>query len=230
MAIYAIGDLHFPGGQEKPMDVFGSHWDDHVSQIVNQWNRTVTPDDLVLIPGDISWAMYFEQAKADLSLIADLPGEKVLLRGNHDFWWNSIGRIRAWLPDTMHAIQNDAFQWQDVVICGTRGWVYPTELNPLDASDTKIFRRELVRLELSLQKAQAKRLPILAMLHYPPLLKDAQGTAFTGLLEKYRVTLCCYGHLHDVGIHSAYQGVKNQIAYHLVSCDAIHFTPKLIYP
>lgn len=228
MAIFAIGDLHFPGGQEKPMNVFGSHWDDHVSQIITRWKQVVNPEDLVLIPGDISWAMHFEQAKADLSVIAELPGEKVLLRGNHDYWWSSIGKIRGWLPDTMHALQNDAFRWRNVMICGTRGWIFPTELNLPEEADMKIYNREQIRLELSLQQARDEKLPIIVMMHYPPLLKDTLNTAFTEMLEKYQVSLCCYGHLHDTGIFSAFQGKHHNIAYHLVSCDAIDFTPKLI--
>ena len=228
MAIYAIGDLHFPGGQEKPMNVFGSHWDDHVSSIVTHWKQVVRPEDLVLIPGDISWAMHFEQAQADLTRIAELPGEKILLRGNHDYWWTSIRKIRDWLPKKMRVVQNDALQWHNYVICGTRGWVFPTKLNPLDAQDTKIFNRELIRLELSLQKASSYQLPLIVMLHYPPLLKDTGGTAVTDMLEKYKVSLCCYGHLHDTGIANAYQGKYHDIEYHLVSCDAIRFTPKLL--
>ncbi len=228
MAIYAIGDLHFPGGQEKPMDVFGSHWDDHVSRIISQWKKTVSPNDLVLIPGDISWAMHFEQAKEDLLLIAQLPGEKILLRGNHDYWWNSIGKIRAWLPEGMHALQNDSIVWNGIRICGTRGWVFPTPQYTLSETDLKIYNRELIRLELSLQQAQDDQLPILAMLHYPPLLKDTACTAFSDLLEQYQVAACCYGHLHDTGIANGFQGIRNGISYHLVSCDSIAFTPQLI--
>ena len=155
MAIYAIGDLHFPGGQEKPMNVFGSHWDDHVSQILANWRQTVSDDDLVLIPGDISWAMHFDQAKEDLSLVASLPGEKVLLRGNHDYWWSSIGKLRAWLPAGMYAVQNDSISWNGVTICGTRGWVFPTEMNPLNEQDEKIYNRELIRLELRCSRRQS---------------------------------------------------------------------------
>ena len=228
MAIYAIGDLHLPGGQDKPMNVFGSLWDDHATQIALRWKQIVKPEDLVLIPGDISWAMQFDQAKADLETIAQLPGEKILLRGNHDYWWSSIGRIRQWLPQGMYALQNDSLRWHDTVICGTRGWVFPTEQNPLDEQDQKVYARELIRLELSLQQAAKHKLPIIAMLHYPPLLKDTLSTAFTDLLEAYGVLMCCFGHLHDVGIQNAFQGKRNQIDYHLVSCDAIHFTPKLI--
>jgi uncharacterized protein len=230
MAIYAIGDLHFPGGQDKPMNVFGSHWDDHAAQIAALWEQTVQSEDLVLIPGDISWAMDFDQAKADLRTIAEFPGEKLLLRGNHDYWWSSIGRIRDWLPPNMHALQNDAFRWQDTAICGTRGWTFPTAQNPLDGQEQKIYNRELIRLELSLQQASGYKLQLIAMLHYPPLLKDTLNTAFTDLLENYGVSLCCFGHLHDVGIQNAFQGKRNGVDYHLVSCDAIGFAPKLLIP
>lgn len=230
MAIYAIGDLHFPGGQEKPMNVFGTLWDDHVSQILSNWRQTVTPGDLVLIPGDISWAMHFDQAKEDLALIAGLPGDKVLLRGNHDYWWSSIGRIREWLPAGMHALQNDAFRWRDYMICGSRGWVIPTELNPPDEQDRRIYSRELIRLELSLQQASKANLPLIVMMHYPPLFKDSVSTGFTDILETYGVSLCCFGHLHDTGIPNAFQGNRRGIAYHLVSCDAIRFTPRLLIP
>lgn len=230
MAIYAIGDLHLPGGQDKPMNVFGSQWYDHASQIAARWKQTVKPGDLVLVPGDISWAMQFDQAKADLESIAELPGEKILLRGNHDYWWASIGKIRQWLPPGMHALQNDAFIWHDTVICGTRGWVFPTEQNPLDEQDRKIYARELQRLELSLQQAAKGKLPIIAMLHYPPLLKDNLSTSFTDLLESYGVMLCCFGHLHDAGIQNAFQGIRNTVEFRLVSCDAIGFTPKLLVP
>lgn len=228
MAIFAIGDLHLPGGQDKPMDVFGSHWGDHAARIADSWNQTVACDDLVLIPGDISWAMQFDQAKNDLLWIAGLPGEKLLLRGNHDYWWSSIGKIRSWLPSGMHALQNDTYLWKGFVICGSRGWVFPTPGNPLDTTDTKVYNRELIRLELSLQKAQSAQRPILVMTHYPPLLKDTLDTAFTALLERYHVSLCCFGHLHDTGIANAFQGRYNGIDYHLVSCDAIQFKPKII--
>ena len=229
MAIYALADLHFPGGQDKPMNVFGNQWDDHVSKVIRNWNDTVHADDLVLVPGDLSWAMHFEQAHADLKLIADLPGEKLILRGNHDYWWSSIAKIRQWLPSSMHALQNDAFVWKDIAIAGARGWTFPTEFSPLNEQDLKIYHRELIRLELSLQQASKYQLPILAMMHYPPLLKDTGRTAFTDLLEQYQVMLCCYGHLHHTGIANAYHGNFHDIPYHLVSCDAIDFTPKLIH-
>ena len=154
MAIYAIGDLHLPGHQEKPMNVFGDHWDRHFDVIRENWLSMVSPEDVVLIPGDISWAMQLEEARDDLMQIAALPGRKLLLRGNHDYWWNSISKVRALLPENMYAIQNDALALDGVVYCGTRGWNIPGEGQPTDPQDVKIFQRELLRLEMSLQQAE----------------------------------------------------------------------------
>lgn len=225
MAIFAIGDLHLSGSGEKPMNVFGHQWDNHFDNICARWVEMIRPTDIVLIPGDISWAMQFEEAKVDLARIAALPGTKILLRGNHDYWWSSISRLRAYLPDGMLALQNDSVEMEDWVICGTRGWTFPTELYPLEAQDMKIYRRELIRLEMTLQAAKAKCKPILAMTHYPPLLSDFRDTAFTDLLETYQVQICVYGHLHGAGIGNGFNGIHKGVRYQLVSCDAIHFAP-----
>lgn len=225
MAIFAIGDLHLSGSGEKPMNVFGRHWDNHFENICVRWREMIEPTDIVLIPGDISWAMQFEEAKIDLQSIAELPGTKILLRGNHDYWWSSISRLRAWLPQGMLALQNDSIALSKMVICGTRGWNFPTDPNPLDDQEMKIYRRELIRLELTLVNARGKGLPILAMTHFPPLLTDYRDTAFTALLERYGVELCVYGHLHGAGIHNGFNGVHNGVEYRLVSCDSIAFAP-----
>lgn len=225
MAIFAIGDLHLSGNGEKPMHVFGSHWENHFDRIRESWLEKVAPSDMVLIPGDISWAMQFEEARKDLLSISELPGEKILLRGNHDYWWNSITRLRAFLPARMSALQNDAMVMQGVAICGTRGWNFPTELNPLDAQELKIYHRELIRLEMSLNDAAKSGLPVLAMTHYPPILQDYPDTAFTALLEQYHVTQCIYGHLHGAGIANGFNGEHHGVQYRLVSCDAIDFSP-----
>ena len=229
MAIFAIGDLHLPGQDEKPMDVFGSHWDRHFETICEHWRGLITQQDVVLIPGDISWAMQFDEAKRDLLDIAALPGKKVLLRGNHDYWWSSITKLRDFLPPGMMALQNDAVVIDGVALCGTRGWNFPMELNPLDAQDEKIYKRELLRLEMALQSAAQSGLPMLAMLHFPPLLKDYRETAFTALLERYPVQLCVYGHLHGMGIQNGFNGSHRGIDYRLVSCDAIGFDPVRIW-
>lgn len=229
MTIFAIGDLHLSGSGAKPMDVFGRHWENHFGQITERWLSMVSPEDTVLIPGDISWAMQFEEATIDLRRIAQLPGTKVLLRGNHDYWWSSITRLRAYLPQDMLALQNDSVALAGVALCGTRGWDFPTESFPLEAQEEKVYRRELIRLELTLQSAKRHGLPILAMMHYPPLLQDHRDTAFTALLERYGVAMCVYGHLHSAGIQNGFSGEHNGVQYRLVSCDAIDFSPVKVW-
>lgn len=225
MRVFAIGDLHLPGGQQKPMNVFGAHWDDHLSRICADWRERVFPEDLVLIPGDISWAMTLDQARGDLANIGALPGKKLLLRGNHDYWWSSIGQVRAALPEGMYALQNDAFLFGDYLIAGTRGWQTPGS-KEFESSDEKIYRRELQRLELSLKDARKKseHAPILAMLHFPPFNEQQEDNDFTALLSHYGVTRVLFGHLHGKSVHSAFQGQLDGIWYHLVSCDALGFS------
>ena len=140
MSIFAIGDLHLPGGDKKPMDVFGPHWEHHFERICADWQSRVKPEDIVLIPGDISWAMQLGDALNDLRDIAKLPGTILLLRGNHDFWWSSVSQLRACLPKNMHAVQNDAFDAGECVFCGTRGWTIPLGPNAA-AQDEKLYRR-----------------------------------------------------------------------------------------
>ena len=142
MRLFAIGDLHLSGGDDKPMDVFGPQWDRHFFHISEQWRKKVGEDDLVLIPGDISWAMYLEEARKDLETIAELPGRIILCKGNHDYWWNSISRVRSVLPPKMQALQFSAADIGPAVVCGTRGWLFPTDEQPLDDANQKIFKRE----------------------------------------------------------------------------------------
>ncbi len=224
MTIFAIGDLHLPGGETKPMDVFGSHWENHFEKIAADWRRRVEPSDLVLLPGDISWAMRLDEALPDLFGIGALPGNKVLLRGNHDYWWGTITRLRAALPKGMHALQNDALVMGDHVICGTRGWVLPGEAG-LDPEDSRIYQRELMRFEMSLQDAQKKGpgLQKLAMLHFPPFNEQKEPSGFTDLMEKYGVEDVVYGHLHGPGLRGGYSGKWRNIRCHLVSCDGLGF-------
>jgi len=229
MSVFAIGDLHLPGHEQKPMDVFGSHWDRHFETISENWKQKITDDDIVLIPGDISWAMQLAEAVDDLKAIADLPGTKLLLRGNHDYWWSSLTKLRAVLPEKMHVIQNDAMRFGDHVFCGTRGWNFPTPQQTLNAQDEKVYLRELARLRMSLD--QARRLggdDVTVMLHFPPLFADGIGTAFTEILEEYAVKRVVYGHLHGAGIKIGFEGMREGISYHLVSCDALDFDPVCI--
>jgi len=226
MRLFAIGDLHLPGGQEKPMDVFGDHWEGHFERIAEDWRSRVTNDDVVLIPGDTSWAMQLSDAVPDLEAIGALPGRKILIKGNHDYWWGGVGQVRRALPEGMMAIQHDVADLGDVVVTGTRGWAFPTEEAPLSAEDERIFNRELIRLELALNAAQkaADGRPILLMLHYPPLYQMERDTAFTRLIEKYPVHTVVYGHLHGAGIRAGFTGEWNGVRYLLASCDALGFT------
>ena len=225
MRLFAIGDLHMPGGDEKPMDVFGDHWEDHFAKIAQDWQQRVTEEDVVLIPGDTSWAMQLASAVPDLQAIDALPGRKILIKGNHDYWWGGIGQVRRALPEGMQAIQHDVVDLGDAVICGTRGWAYPTEETPLSQEDERIFNREMIRLELALQSAVkiAGERPIVVMLHYPPLYNLDKDTPFTRLLEKYPVHTVVYGHLHGAGIRAGFTGEWQGIRYLLTSCDSLGF-------
>ena len=226
MNLYAIGDLHLPGGDDKPMNVFGDHWEGHFERICTDWRERVTDDDLVLIPGDISWAMQLDHARPDLAAIAALPGRKVILKGNHDYWWTSITQVRTAIGETMRAVQNDAVDLGDVVVCGSRGWVIPTKDTQLSPEDERITARELLRMEMSLQAARklAGERPVIAMMHFPPLYDLERDTAFTQLAERYGVHTLVYGHLHGAGIRVAYNGEWNGVRYRLVSCDALDFS------
>ncbi len=229
MSVFAIGDLHLPGHEQKPMDVFGSHWDRHFETISENWRGKIRDEDIVLIPGDISWAMQLAEAADDLKAIGELPGTKLLLRGNHDYWWSSLAKLRAVLPEKMHVIQNDAMRIGDHVFCGTRGWNFPTAQQALGAQDEKVYQRELMRLKMSLE--HARKLggsDVTVMLHFPPLFADGLSTGFTEILEEYAVQRVVYGHLHGAGIKIGFLGQRAGIDYHLVSCDALEFDPLCI--
>ncbi len=230
MRLFAIGDLHLSGGDDKPMDVFGSQWDRHFFHICRNWREKVTEDDAVLIPGDISWAMRLEDAKEDLEAIAELPGRKILCKGNHDYWWNSVSQVRSILPEGMQALQHSAADLGTCAVCGTRGWMFPTENEPLEPHDEKISRREVQRLRLALDDARktAAGRPLIVMMHYPPLLAGEKDTVFTAMMEEYGVRTVVYGHLHGPGIAAGFRGEHNGVRYELVSCDSIGFTPKEI--
>ena len=230
MRLFAIGDLHLSGGDDKPMDVFGPQWDRHFSHIRENWIKFVGDQDVVLIPGDISWAMKLEDARADLEEIGLLPGRKILCKGNHDYWWNSISQVRTILPQGMTALQHSAADLGKAVVCGTRGWLIPTAETPLSQQDEKICRREAERLRLALEEASsmARGRPLVVMTHYPPLTAMEKESIFTRLMEEYRVHTAVYGHLHGAGIQIGWNGECRGVRYHLVSCDSIGFCPKEI--
>lgn len=227
MAVFAISDLHLPA-RVKPMDVFGEHWKNHFDRIRADWRARVLPGDLVLLPGDLSWAIRLEEAREDLASIAELPGQKLLLRGNHDYWWSSIGRVRRALPEGTWALQNDSVLIDGRLYAGSRGWTIPA--GDAEPEDVRIYERERLRLEMSLKNARAKDAdaPITAMMHYPPLTDELTG--FSDILEAYGVTDCVYGHLHGAGLYGAVRGERRGVRYHQVSCDGLEFKLYLLYP
>lgn len=220
--IYSIGDLHLSDGK-KPMDVFGDHWADHFDRVCEDWRTRVGPEDIVLLPGDLSWALSLSGALSNLRAIAALPGIKVMIRGNHDFWWSSLSQLRNALPERMFAIQNDSVSINGILIAGTRGWLLPDE--SVKDDDLKIYRREVMRLNLSLKSARAKSKDqqLVCMMHFPPLTVQCQDTEFTRLLEEYGVSHVVYGHLHGPSLTHAFRGEKSGVFYHQVSSDGIGF-------
>ena len=226
MRIYAIGDLHLSHANPKPMGVFGAAWNQHWEKICANWWRLITAEDVVLIPGDISWAMKLSDAVTDLNSIAELPGKKIIMRGNHDYWWNSLAKVSSVLPASMIALQNDCVDLGEVVVCGSRGWLCKGS-SGFKEEDEKIYNRELVRLELSLSKAAGKN--IIAMTHYPPFNERQEESGFSLLYQKYSVSTAIYGHLHGRSCEYAFEGALNGTQYNLVSCDHLDFCPKLIW-
>lgn len=226
MKVYGISDLHLPGGQQKPMDIFGAEWNDHPQRIAAAWRRVVQPQDLVLCPGDLSWAMKLEEMTGDLAFLAQLPGKILLIRGNHDLWWKSISKVRRALPPNVHALQNDFYPLPGGrAICGTRGWKCPGSAD-FTPQDEKIYQRELQRLQLSLDAAhKAGHRVEIVMLHYPPMNENHTASGFTEKMEAADVKLCVYGHLHGNDRKRAFTGNRNGITYRLVACDALNFTP-----
>jgi len=224
MAFFAIADLHLSYGVDKPMDQFGAQWINHPQKIAENWRRAVGEEDVVLIPGDISWAMRPREAMPDLAFLAELPGRKVLLRGNHDYWWQSIGKVRSILPVGFQAIQNDCLEIDGWAVCGTRGWNIPGSGLPGN-DDPKFYQRERERLGLSLRAAPSG-LAKIVMLHFPPYLKSLEHRGFTDLLEKHRVAVCVFGHLHGAADHRlAPDGEKGGVRYVFCAADAVDFTP-----
>lgn len=239
MTLWAIADLHLAKGvPSKHMRIFGPQWEDYMEKIEAAWRCAVAPEDLVLIPGDISWAMNLEQAKIDLDWIGALPGTKLLLKGNHDYWWGSLAKVQKILPSSCHLLQNNSFQWDHgrIAIGGSRLWDIPG-INFSAASDSipphipeikepealeesqKIYERELLRLEASLKCFPSTATIRIAMTHYPPIGPFLEETAASALLEKYGVQICLFGHLHHTTKKTALFGSLHGIAYHLVACD-----------
>ena len=226
MRIFAISDLHLPA-RRKPMDIFGPHWENHFERIRDSWLSQVTEEDVVLLPGDFTWAMRLDEAMEDIGKVGVLPGRKILLRGNHDYWWGGIGQVRRALPEGMYALQNDAMEMEGIVFAGSRGWTLPGS-EAATGEDLKIYQRERLRLEMSLKAARrlGEEKPLIVMMHYPPFSTACEG--FSDLLSQYGVDKCVYGHLHGAGLQAAFNGVKYGVTYYQVSCDGLNFQVRRI--
>lgn len=220
MSIFAISDLHLSFSSDKPMDIFGACWDNYWQKICEDWESKVGEDDVVLIAGDISWAMTLENALIDITEIAKLKGKKVFIKGNHDYWWNSLSKIKNALPDGFYVIQNDALKLDGVIIAGSRLW----NVSSQSAEDLKILAREKTRLELSLKKAHEIRQnneKIIAMCHFPPFDVTLSDSEFTTMFEEYGVSSVVYGHLHGKDCRAVNHLNKNGVEYFLTSCDKV---------
>ena len=226
MAIYAISDLHLSFGNNKPMDIFGVNWTNHVEKIKNDWIKKVKEDDLVLLPGDFSWAMYLKDTYQDFEYLNSLPGKKLLLKGNHDYWWTTVKKMREYLKENnfenIDFLYNNSYFYENTIIAGTRGWGTQED----DAE--KIIKRENLRLELSLQdgiKKYGEDKEIIVCMHYPPITGfEKSELNFINTMKKYNVKTCIYGHIHGKDAQNeAITGEYRGINFKLVSSDFTDF-------
>ena len=223
MAIYTIGDLHLSLGYEKPMDIFPG-WQGYMEKLKHHWNTLVRPEDTVVLAGDTSWAMKLEDTAEDFSFLQRLPGQKLLLKGNHDYWWTTVKKMERFLQekgfDSLHILHNNSILAEGLAVCGTRSWMFDVG----EPHDEKVMNRELGRLRTSLEAAPegAERV---AFLHYPPVYPNANAQQVIDLLKEYNVKRCFYGHLHGNAIRFAVQGMVDGIEYRLISADALAFCP-----
>lgn len=229
MALYAIGDLHLCLGAPKPMDVFGGAWVGYLEKL-RQGMSVIGADDTTVLLGDLSWALDLESAKADFAWINAIPGRKIILKGNHDYWWSTAAKFQKFCQENgftdLHILNNNCFDYEGYAICGTRGWYYEEKRGT--PHDEKVFKRELIRLEASLKAAGEA--PKLVFLHYPPRNKGYECTEILELLQRYEVRRCFYGHLHGPSQRLAQEGLWDGIEYGLLAADFINFTPQKILP
>lgn len=223
MAIFVIADLHLSlGAADKPMDVFEG-WQGYLPKLERNWRTLIAPEDTVVLPGDISWAMSLEDTREDFVFLNALPGKKIILKGNHDYWWTTLNKMNRFLEangfDTLQILHNTAIQAEGVFLCGTRGWMSDVQ----GPEDEKILNREIGRLRMSLEAAgEGEKL---VFLHYPPLYPGQMEGGLANLLKEFGVSRCFYGHLHGVSIRYAVQGEHDGVDYRLISADALKFCP-----
>lgn len=223
MALYTIGDPHLSLGSSKPMDVFGGAWKGYLDKLT-QGLSVLRPEDTLVLAGDISWGMSLEESAADFAWLDALPGRKILMKGNHDYWWNTASKMNRFFAEkgfsTLQILHNNCYEYGDYALCGTRGWFYE------EKGDQKVFNRELIRLEASLKAAGERKK--LCFLHYPPLYQGYRCPEIIALLERYEVEACYYGHLHGGSHRLAVEGTSGTVAYHLVAADYVGFRPQKI--
>ena len=226
MALYAISDLHLPLGINKPMDIFGKKWENYVDRLFENWQNTVKKEDTVVIPGDFSWATYLEESKADFDFLNSLNGKKILLKGNHDYWWTTMNKMKKFVEENgyedIEFLQNNSFEYKNISICGSRGWNTP--MGNMSEEDQKIYDRELQRLDLSVKAAKNPD-NVIIFTHFPPILKDYRENAMVDFMKSNNIKSCIFGHIHSSGIRNAVEGNIEGINYSLVSCDYREFMP-----
>ena len=228
MPLFAIGDLHLSLGEDKPMDVF-SGWNDYIERLEENWRRLVTDNDTVVIAGDISWAMKLEDAVTDFRFIDRLPGKKIFLKGNHDYWWGTKSKIEKLLADnelnTISILFNNAYVCGDYAVCGTRGWFLENDT----PEDIKVLNREVGRLKTSIEAALGTGMEPVVFLHYPPYYRGIACKEIMDVLVGYGVKKCYYGHIHGrQNFRLAFEGGYKGIEFKLISCDRVGFTPVLV--
>ena len=229
MSIYVIADLHLSLGTDKPMDIFGG-WDNYIERLDKNWRSTVKSEDTVVIAGDISWAMRLEQTFKDFSFIESLPGRKIFLKGNHDYWWTTRKKIEAYLKEnnfkSISILFNSAEVVENFAVCGTRGWSYDCSTQ----EDVKILNREVGRLTMSIEQARKLDREVIVFLHYPPVFSGYECTEIMNVLREYKIKKCYYGHIHGKQIgKKAITGFHNGIDFHMISSDQVGFVPVLVF-
>ena len=232
MALYAISDLHLALSADKPMDVFGSRWSNYMERIKANWQAVITGEDTVVLPGDISWATYLENAAEDFKFIDCLPGRKIISKGNHDYWWTTMSKLEKFLIaggfSTISFMHNNSFRVDNNIICGTRGWKTPGD-DGFTAEDRKIYQRELQRLEFSLKSVEASpEGRLIVAMHYPVNNSRGVFSEFVEIMQRYDVNLCIYGHLHGDAFKNAVEGTHQGIEFRLVSADYLEFKPLML--
>lgn len=224
MALYTIGDLHLSLGADKPMDIFPG-WENYIQRIEAGWNRTVAPEDTVVVAGDISWAMELSACGADFAFLHQLPGTKILLKGNHDYWFSTKTKVEQYLAEmgffSIKILFNNAYEYEDLALCGTRGWINEQG----EQVDKKVLNREAGRLRLSLEAGRKTGREPVAFLHYPPLYAGSECPEILSVLQEYGVRECYYGHIHGRAASGAFQGERYGIRFRMVSGDQVDFTP-----